>query len=124
MYCKFGNFCDNFIFPNGVKDIFATLKIRDKGMIYLYQSRQIDLAISQGFYFHETSYMRSFTKKKKLEISELIVKKSSKDYFASVDSLRPSQQFFSHMIYCLPDLNQYYAVDFGSESLFCTHSFC
>ena len=28
-YCKFGNFRENFIFTNSIKDIFATLKIRD-----------------------------------------------------------------------------------------------
>ena len=37
MYCKFGNFRKNFIFANSVKDVFATLKIRDKGMIHLNQ---------------------------------------------------------------------------------------
>ena len=50
MYCRFGNFRYNFIFLNGVKDIFAVLKIRDKGIIYLYQSQQSDLAISQGLF--------------------------------------------------------------------------
>ena len=36
-YCKVGNFDENFIFENSVKDIFVTLKVRDKGMIYLHQ---------------------------------------------------------------------------------------
>ena len=27
-YCKFRNFCENFIFANSVKDIFASLIIR------------------------------------------------------------------------------------------------
>ena len=34
-YCKFGNFRENFIFANTLKDIFAKLKIRDQVMIYL-----------------------------------------------------------------------------------------
>ena len=39
------------------KGLFATFKIRDKGMSYLYISqRQSDLAISRGFYFPETSH--------------------------------------------------------------------
>ena len=35
------------------------------------------------------------------------------DYFFGFDTLNPSQQFFSHVgtIFCLPGLNQYYAVD-------------
>ena len=33
-----------------LKDIFATSKIREKGIIYL----ESDLATSSGFYFHET----------------------------------------------------------------------
>ena len=33
-----------------LKDIFATAKIREKGIIYL----QSDLATSNGFYFHES----------------------------------------------------------------------
>ena len=35
IYCKFGNFRENIIFANSVKEIFATLKIRHEGMIYL-----------------------------------------------------------------------------------------
>ena len=38
MYCKFGNFLENFIFANGVKRHICDVKIRDKGRIYLYQS--------------------------------------------------------------------------------------
>ena len=29
VYCKFGNFRENFIFAKSVNDIFAMLKIRD-----------------------------------------------------------------------------------------------
>ena len=37
-------------------------KIRDLGKVYLYHKWQSDFAISRGFYFHETSHMRSFAK--------------------------------------------------------------
>ena len=36
-YCKFGYFRENFISRVALKLIFATLKIRDNGVIYLYQ---------------------------------------------------------------------------------------
>ena len=47
-----------------LKDIFARLKNRDYGMIYLYQSikRHDDFANLRGFYFHAASHMRSFAK--------------------------------------------------------------
>ena len=34
-YCKFGNFCENFIFANSVKTHLFDVEIRDKGVIYL-----------------------------------------------------------------------------------------
>ena len=37
IYCKFGNFRENLIFVNSVKKHFCDIKIRDKGVIYLYQ---------------------------------------------------------------------------------------
>ena len=43
IHCKFGNFRETFIFARllfsriALKHVFATLKIRDKGVIYLYQ---------------------------------------------------------------------------------------
>ena len=41
IYCKFGNFSENFIFANSFKRhghiVFATLEIRDLGIIYLHQ---------------------------------------------------------------------------------------
>ena len=38
MYCKFGNFRENFFFRElRLKDVFATFKIPDKDMIYIYQ---------------------------------------------------------------------------------------
>ena len=40
-YCKFENFRENFIFTTVLKDIFAMLKIHDKGMIYLYRSMTV-----------------------------------------------------------------------------------
>ena len=36
-YCKFKNFCENFISQIVLKDIFAMLKICGWGMIYIYQ---------------------------------------------------------------------------------------
>ena len=50
-----------------LKDIFATFKIRDQVMIYLYQSTTECFAISRGFYFRETSHMQSFAKIKPRE---------------------------------------------------------
>ena len=38
VYCKFRNFREKFVFATVLKDIFAMLKIRNKGIIYLYQS--------------------------------------------------------------------------------------
>ena len=37
VYCKSGNFRENFIFANSVKRHIFDRKIRDKGMIYLDQ---------------------------------------------------------------------------------------
>ena len=36
-YCKFGKFPENFISAKSVKSHICDVKIRDKGMIYLYQ---------------------------------------------------------------------------------------
>ena len=49
MHCKFGNFRENIIFVNSVKILGHNLL-------------QIDVAISQGFYFRETPHPQSFSK--------------------------------------------------------------
>ena len=36
-YCLFGKFRENFIFANSVKRRICKAKIRERGMIYLYQ---------------------------------------------------------------------------------------
>ena len=46
------------------RDIFATLKIRDYGMIYLYQKIRVISPFRKGNILHETSHMRSFAKMK------------------------------------------------------------
>ena len=47
---KFTNFGGNFIFVHSVKDIFATLKIHNRSMIY----RIAVSPFSRGLYFRET----------------------------------------------------------------------
>ena len=37
LFCKFGNFRENFIFANSVKRNISDVKNREQGMIYLYQ---------------------------------------------------------------------------------------
>ena len=37
MYCKFGNFCENFIFANSIKRHIWDVKNLEQGMIYLNQ---------------------------------------------------------------------------------------
>ena len=71
-----------------LKDIFAKLKIRDKGMIYLISKRRSDFTISRGFYFHETSHNLQYCS----------------NLFVCVDALCLSQQPLSHVraFSCLP----------------------
>ena len=47
-----------------LKDLFAKVKIATKACFTIISRRQRDFAISRGFYFHETSQMRSFAKLK------------------------------------------------------------
>ena len=61
-HCKFGNFRENFIFANIVKDIFATLKFATMTWCIYISNQHNYFAKSRGFYFHETSHMRSFVK--------------------------------------------------------------
>ena len=56
-------FARTLISRMALKDIFATFKFRDEGMIKpISVLRQNDFSLSRGFYFHETSHMRSFAK--------------------------------------------------------------
>ena len=57
LYCKFGNFRENFIFENNVKRRKNSRLVHDKTFI---SKRQSDFSISRGFHFRETS--RSFAK--------------------------------------------------------------
>ena len=45
-----------------LKDIFVTLKIRTRAWFTYISKQKSYLGISQGFYFQETSHMRSFAK--------------------------------------------------------------
>ena len=53
-----------------LKDMFAMLKIHNWNMNYLLQS---DIAMSQGFYFQETSHMKFRENKTLAKISEIKV---------------------------------------------------
>ena len=37
-YCKFGNFPENFIFANSLKDIFASFKFATREWVYLFKT--------------------------------------------------------------------------------------
>ena len=69
MYCKFGNFRDNFIFANSVKGHICDVKNRKQGMIYISVN---DIVISP---IHE---FLIFTKVRICEISQKI---NSRGYF-------------------------------------------
>ena len=60
LYSKFGNFRENFIYANNVKRHLCDVKkSRLKHDLHISVN---DRAISRGFYFHETSHIRSFAK--------------------------------------------------------------
>ena len=61
-YCKFGNFTRILFSRIMLKDIFAVLKFATRVWFTYISTRQSDIAISRGSYFHETSHMRSFAK--------------------------------------------------------------
>ena len=61
-YCKSGNFRENLILADTLKDILAIVKISLQGYDLPISVVDSDFAISRGFYFHETSHMRSFAK--------------------------------------------------------------
>ena len=72
LYCKFGNFRENFIFANGVKRHICHVKNSPPGYDLPISVNNSDIAISGEFYFHGT--MRSFAKNKMLaKISEFTV---------------------------------------------------
>ena len=52
----------NFIFPNSIKRHISDVKLATKAGFTYINKGQSDFAILQGFYFHETSHMRSFAK--------------------------------------------------------------
>ena len=62
LYCKFGNFREHFIFANSVKRDICHIKNSRLGHDIPTSVNDSDIAISRGFYFHETSHMRSFAK--------------------------------------------------------------
>ena len=53
-YCKSGNFREHFIFANSVKRHICDVKNLQLGHALPISKRQIDFAISRGFYFRET----------------------------------------------------------------------
>ena len=59
-FCKFGNFRENFIFANSIKSHICQVKISRLGHDSPISLN--DRVISRGFYFHETSHVRSFAK--------------------------------------------------------------
>ena len=62
-YCRYGIFRENFIFANCIKrHIIDVKKFAVKARLNYINKRQSDFDISRGFYFHETSHMRSFAK--------------------------------------------------------------
>ena len=61
-YSKSGNFRDNLIFANSVKIRICDAERSRLGHDLPISLRQSDFGISRGFYFHETSHMRSFAK--------------------------------------------------------------
>ena len=62
VYCKFGNFQENFIFANSVKRHICEVKISWLRHDLPISVNDSDLFILRGFSFHETSHMHSFAK--------------------------------------------------------------
>ena len=60
--CKSWNFCENFTFANSIKRHICDAKKSWLGMINILSKQHSDFGILWGFYFHETSHMRSFAK--------------------------------------------------------------
>ena len=60
LYCKFGNFRDNFVFTNSVKRHICGVKIANRAWFTYISKWQSDIANSRGFDFHETSHMHSW----------------------------------------------------------------
>ena len=61
-YCRFGKFRDNYIFANSIKRHISDVKNSPLRQDLPISIKDSDFAISRGFYFHETSHMRSFAK--------------------------------------------------------------
>ena len=56
MYCKSGNFRENFIFANIVQRHIYGAKYSRLGYDFSISVNESDFAILRGFYFHETSH--------------------------------------------------------------------
>ena len=61
IYCRFGNFRENFIFANSIKRHISDVK-KSRLRIELPIPGQSYFAIARGFYCHESSHMQSFMK--------------------------------------------------------------
>ena len=61
LYCKFGNFRENYIFPNSVQRHICNAKYSLLEHDLTVSVNNCDHAISQGFDFHETLHI-SFVK--------------------------------------------------------------
>ena len=67
-YCKSGNFRENFILAYSIKRHICDAKnLRLGHDLHISVKGQSDFGLSRGFYFHETSHMRSFAKIKPLQ---------------------------------------------------------
>ena len=66
-YCKFGSFREIFLCDYLLKDLFAMLKICDKGMIYLHQlTTRVIHPFREGFIFAKTFASAKFHENKTL----------------------------------------------------------
>ena len=62
IYCKFGSFCEKFIFANSAKRHICHVKNLQLWADLAINEQQSDFTISQGLYFHETLHVQSFKK--------------------------------------------------------------
>ena len=61
--CKFVNFREHFIFANSIKRHICHIQISRLGHnLHISVKDRVIFAILGGFYFHETSHVRSFAK--------------------------------------------------------------
>ena len=62
VYCRFGNFRENFIFVNSIKRHISDVKNSQLRQDLPISINERAIFISRGFYFHETLHMQSFPK--------------------------------------------------------------